>query len=158
MTVSAATAARLQRTNDSGGVLALLELDHAALSAPVRLVSDTRDHVIGGVMYIGLAFTLNLPRDVAKEAPRAQLRMDNVGRDLTAELERLPPGAALQATLKLVHRTAPTVVDYQFTAPLSGIRVDTATVTASMSPGDLLRRPAVKLRHDPVASPGLFPD
>lgn len=158
MTVSASTAKKLHQVDDSGGILALLKIDHASLSAPVRLVNDSRDLTTLGDTYIGIPFSVTLPNDKASEVPRAKLQMDNTGRELTAELERLTPGAALSATLLIVHRSTPGVIDYQFTAPLSGLRVDQSNVTGSMSPGDLLRRPAVLLRADPATAPGLFPD
>lgn len=158
MTLSTATARKLHQVDDAGGVLALLKIDHAALSAPVRIVNDTRELVTLGDTYMALPFRLTLPNDMAKELPRARLQIDNVGRELTAELERLPPGAALQATLLLVHRATPGVVDYEFTAPLSGVRADMGTVTATMGPDDPMRQSAVRLRFDPATAPGIFPD
>ncbi|WP_367846444.1 DUF1833 family protein [Rhodoferax sp. WC2427] len=158
MTTSAATTRNLHAVDDPQGVLMLLQLDHPALSGPVRLVNDTRNLVTLGATYLGLPFSISLPNDKAKEVPRAKLQMDNVGRELTAELERLPPGAALMATILMVHRTTPGVVDYSFTAPLSGVRVDMHTLSATMGPDDLLRRPAVLLRYDPISAPALFPD
>nr|WP_315242107.1 DUF1833 family protein [uncultured Albidiferax sp.] len=158
MTTSTATTRNLHAVDDPQGVLMLLQLDHPALSAPVRLVNDTRNLVTLGETYLGLPFAITLPNDKAREVPRAKLQMDNVGRELTAELERLPPGAALMATILMVHRSTPGVVDYSFTAPLSGVRVDMHTLSASMGPDDLLRRPAVLLRFDPVSAPPLFPD
>ena len=158
MTISAASARALQRVTDAGGVLVLLQIDHASISPPLRLVNDTSNVVSNGNTYVGLPFAVTLPTDQAREVPRAQLQMDNVGRDITAELEGLPVGAQLTATLSVVHRSSPDVVDYQFTAPLSGVRVDVTTVTASMGPTDLMRRAAVALRFDPLTAPGLFPD
>ena len=155
---SAATDRKLHQVDDSGGVLVLLKIDHAALSAPLRLVADTRDITTLGDTYRALPFSITLPNDKAREMPRARLQMDNVGRELTAELERLPPGAALTATLMIVHRSTPGVVDYEFTAPLSGVRVDQTSVSATMGPDDLMRRPATLLRFDPKTAPGLFPD
>lgn len=158
MTVSASTIKRLHQVTDGSGLLALLKIDHASLSAPVRLVNDTRDLGTLGDTYKALPFSLTLPNDKSREMPRARLQIDNVGRDLTSELERLTPGAALQATLMLVHRSTPGVVDFQFTAPLSGVRVDQGTVTGFMGPDDLMRQSAVRLRFDPFTAPGLFPD
>lgn len=156
MTVSASTVKQLQRLDDSGGVLMLLEIAHPSLSATVRLVNDTRDLSAAGHTWIGLPFAVTLPNDTAKEVPRARLQMDNVGRELTGELEGLPPGAALTATLRLVHRSTPDTIEYEFVSPLSGVRVDQATVSATMGPDDLMRRPAVRIRFDPITAPALF--
>ena len=144
--------------DDTGGVLQLLEIASPSMSTPVRVVGDTRDLVSNGVTYIGLPFTVGLPSDKAGEVPRAKLVVDNVGRDLTGVLEALPPGAVLTATIKVVHRSTPDVVDYQFVAPMNGVRVDMGRLSATMGPDDLMRRPAVLLRFDPTNSPALFPD
>ena len=158
MTVSAATRKALHKVDDSGGVLALLKIDHASLSAPVRIVSDTRGITTLGDTYLGLPFRIMLPADKPREMPRAQLQIDNVGRELTAELERLPPGASVMATVIIIHRATPGVIDYQFTAPLSGVKVDMGNVSAVMGPDDLMRRPATLMRFDPATAPGIFPD
>lgn len=155
MTVSVSTAKALQKVTDSGGVLALLTISHPSF-ATVRLVNDTRDVVSGGYTFLALPFAVTLPQDESKEVPRARLQIDNVGRDITADLEALPAGAVLMATLAIVHRSTPSTVDYSFSAPLSGIRVDQLTVTATMGPTDLMRRSAVQARFDPVTAPGLF--
>lgn len=158
MSVSTDTRKQLHKVDDTDGVLALLKIDHPSFSEPLCLVNDTRDITTLGDDYIALPFRVTLPADKAKESPRARLQMDNVGRDIGAELEALPPGATLQATLRIVHRSTPGVVDYEFTAPLSTVQVNTTSVSAVMGPGDIMRRPAVLVRFDPVSAPGLFSD
>ena len=156
MSLSTSTRAALQRVSDPAGVLMLLKIDHPSLSAPVRIVNDTRSITTLGDTYVALPFEVSLPNDKTREQPRAKLVMDNVGREITGELERLPPGAALKASILMIHRSTPSVIDYQFTAPLSNVRVDQATVTASMGPDEIMRRPAVAIRFDPRTAPALF--
>lgn len=153
--VTPATRAQLQRVTDADGVLVLLLLEHPSI-ATVHVVNDTRDWTIGADTWIGLPFKFKLPQAVAGQAPRAALEVDNVGRELTAELEKLPPGTALQATVRIVSRATPEVVDYEFTAPLSGVSITVQTVTAIVGNDDALRAPAIKLRYDPSTTPGLF--
>lgn len=153
--VSPATRAQLRRVNDPSGVLVLLLLQHPSI-ATVRVVNDTRDWIIDGDTWVGLPFRFKLPQATGGQAPRAALEVDNVGRALTAELEKLPAGAALQATIRLVSRATPVVVDYEFTAPLSGVSVSVTTVSAAVGNDEALRAPAVKLRYDPTQTPGLF--
>ncbi|MFN6994405.1 MAG: DUF1833 family protein [Aquincola tertiaricarbonis] len=153
--VTAATREQLQRVNDPDGLLVLLMLEHPSMET-ARVVNDTRDWVIDGTSWIGLPFRFKLPNSVQGEAPRAQLEIDNVGRALIQDLERLPPGGALQATVYVVSRASPTVVDYMFTAPLSGVSATVATVTGVVGNDDALRAPAVKMRFDPTTAPGLF--
>lgn len=155
MVMSAATREQLHRVTDPDGVLVLLVLEHPSI-ATAYVVNDTRDWTIGGQPYIGLPFRFKLPDATAGQAPRAQLEIDNVGRALMADLEQLPPGGALMATISVVSRNTPTVVDFMFQAPLSGVSASVATVTATVGNDDALRAPAVKVRFDPTTSPGLF--
>lgn len=152
---SATFDAQLQRVTDPDGVLVLLVLSHPSI-ATVYVVNDTRDWLISGQTYIGLPFRFKLPQANQGEAPRAQLEVDNVGRGIAAELEQLPAGAALQATLSIVSRTAPTTVEYSFKAPLSAVSCTVPLLTATLGNDDALRSPAVKMRYDPATSPGLF--
>lgn len=153
--VTAATRQQVQRVSDPDGMLVLLVLEHPSM-ATAHVVNDTRDWIIDGTPYIGLPFRFKLPNSVQGEAPRAQLEIDNVGRELIQDLERLPPGGALQCTVYVVSRASPNVVDYMFTAPLSGVSATVASVTGYVGNDDALRAPAVKMRFDPTTAPGLF--
>lgn len=148
--------AQLQQVTDNHGFLELMVIDHASFASPVRIVNDTRDWVIGGHTYVALPFGVKLPTQAQQENPRAQIRIDNVGRELTSAIEGLPVGASLLATLQLVSRATPTVVDYEFIAQLSGINITPTLVTANMGPDDTMRQTAVRIRFDPVNAPALF--
>lgn len=157
MSLSTTAITAAQRTSDGQGFLELLTITGGGIVVPVRLVNDTRAVTSQGQEFIALPFELVLPKDAAKETPRAQLRIDNVGRELTRELEALPPGAELNAVIQIVYRATPDVVEYEFTAPLSGVRANMFSITATVGPSDLMRRPVVNLRFDPFTAPGLFP-
>lgn len=148
--------AQLQSVTDNHGFLELMVIDHASFASPVRIVNDTRDWTIGGNTYVALPFGIKLPTQAQQETPRAQIRIDNVGRELTAAIEGLPVGASLVATLQLVSRATPTVVDYEFVAQLSGINITPTMVTANMGVDDTMRQTAVRIRFDPVNAPALF--
>ncbi len=156
MAVSDASRAQLHATADAHGFLELLFIEHASWVAPVRVVNDTRDWTIDGNTWIGLPFKVKLPGQAQGENPRAQLQMDNVGRELTAALEALPVGSTLLATLRVVSRATPSVIDFEFVALLGGINVSATTVSCTMGPDDTLRQSAVRVRYDPSNAPGLF--
>lgn len=155
MPLSATTRRQLHRFTDVQGVLVLLMLTHTSFGT-VRIVNDTRDWLISGNTWTGLPFRFTLPQATAGESPRARLEIDNVGRELTGELEALPPGASLQATIRLVSRATPTVVDFEFAAQLTSVSVTTNVVQAVVGNDDALRAPCVKLRYDPTIAPALF--
>jgi hypothetical protein len=95
VSLTVAARAALQRVNDAQGLLFLLTITGGGIAQPVRLVNDTRECVSNGETFLPLPFEIVLPKQAAKEVPSTQLRMDNVGRELVAELEQLEPGAEL---------------------------------------------------------------
>lgn len=155
MPLSATTRRQLHRITDIDGMLVLLMLTHTSFGT-VRVVNDTRDWSISGNTWIGLPFRFTLPNAAQGESPRARLEIDNVGRELMSELEALPPGAALQATIRVVSRATPTVVDFEFTAQMTGVSATTSLVQAVVGNDDALRSPVVKMRYDPTIAPALF--
>ena len=120
------------------------------------LCNDTRDWTIGGQLYTGLPFMLNLPNRNSQESPRASITIDNVGRSLMAAMEALPYDAELVATMAIRSRLTPTVVEYSFLAPLSGVNCNQTTISATISVDTSMQQPAVFRRFDPVYAPGVF--
>lgn len=157
MTSAAFTESR-QRVNDADGILELLEISHSSFSGPAYLVNDTRDWVSNGVTYVGWPFRFTYPQDKTKESPRSTLEVDNVGRDLTAELENLPANAVLMATVRLVARSDPDTVEWSWTVPMTNVSVNVALISATLGVDFLMRQQACRLRHDPNTSPGIFQD
>lgn len=155
MTSAAFNAAR-QRVSDPDGLLELIEITHGSFSGPARLVNDTRDWTSNGLDYIGFPFRFTYPQDKGRESPRSTLEIDNVGRDLTSELERLPPSAVVMCTVKLVSRATPDTVDWEWTVPMTNVSANAAVISATLGVEFLMRQQAVRLRHDPNTSPGLF--
>ena len=146
---------QLRRVDDNAGMLVLLKLEHPAIET-IYAVSDTRNWEIDGITYIGLPFKFKPPQATSGEAPRATIEVDNVGGELTQELEKLPPAGALTATITVVSRRTPTVVEVTLQAPLSGVSCTPAVMTAVIGNDDAMRASAVRVRYDPKNSPGLF--
>ena len=158
MSVSTTAAAGLPRVSDGQGLLTLLTITGGGIVTPIRLVNDTRNITSNSALFLGLPFEVVPPKQGTKETPRASLRIDNVGREIGQELEALQPGAELMATIQVIYRATPDVIEYEFTAPLSGVRANVFSISAVMGPTDLMRRPVVNVRFDPFTAPGLFPD
>ena len=124
---------------------------------PVRVVNDTREHVIEGERYAGLRFEARLADDVEGRAPRAELVIDNVGRDLTQWVEAAEGG--IGATVRIMQVLAgdsDAVPEWEMTMDVAGVRIDQERVVAELGFDPLLGRAAVTMRHDPETSPGLF--
>ncbi len=156
MNVSRNTVSALQNVSDSHGILELLQIENESFSAPIRMVNDTRDWTINGINWIAFPCRLKLANEIQKESPRARLQIDNVGRLPIALIEGIPVGSTVMATIRLVSRSTPSVVDYEFVAQLSNIQATQTILSADMGPDSTMRKSAVQLRFDTKHAPGLF--
>lgn len=147
---------RRQRITDTSGTLLFLELSAPSFSAPAYLVNDTRNWTSNGREYVGIPFGFTLPDDVSGQVPKAQLVMDNVGRDIGAELERIGPNEVVTAKLLLSDRAAPDVIERELVLPVTGFSVTGATATATCGVDYIMRQQAVRLRGNPFTLPGIF--
>jgi hypothetical protein len=147
---------RRQRVTDSAGTLVLLELSAPSFAAVVRLVNDTRNWESGGQTYVGFPFRFKLPDDIAGAAPRAVLEIDNIGREITADLETLQPGEVVTATIRITDREDPEDIHQTMVIPMTGVVVNQAVVIAQLGVDYLMRQQAVRIRYTPHVAPGIF--
>lgn len=147
---------KLQRVTDADGVLVLLEMSAPSFGATLRLVNDTRDWISNGQTYIGFPFRFKAPDDVAGVVPRAQLEIDNVGREMTADLEGLQPNEIITATVKIADKADPDTIFQSIPLPVTRVSVTPAVVTADCGVDYIMRQAAVKLRGNPHTLPGIF--
>lgn len=153
---SAATLKAAQRTSDGAGPLMLLTLSSAGWAQPVRLVNDTRNWTSNSNLFTGLPMSYKLPNDTSGEDAKLEVQIVNVGREITAELEALPVGSVIEATIQFVTRATPNVIDYEFVGEMMGVKTTTTSVNAQITNDSVGRRSACTLRYDPRTAPGLF--
>jgi len=147
---------RRQRVTDPTGILLLLEVSAPSMGEPLRIVNDTRDWISNGLVYTGFPFGFKLPDDVSGQVPRAQLVIDNVGRDMTRDLESLPPGELLTARLRVTDRANADIIEREYLLPMTNLAVNAQSVTAQCGVDYLTRQQAVQLRANPFTLPGIF--
>ena len=147
---------RNRRVTNTTGHVELLEITNPSFSGPMRIANDLEDFVSQSVSYIGIPFGFTLPEDVSGSAPRMKLAIDNVGRGLTDELERLLPGTVTMAKLIVVARDTPNVHEHVFWLPLTQVSVNTTSAQATASVDELTRRAACRQIANPFTLPGIF--
>jgi len=101
-------------------------------------------------------FGFKLPDDVAGQTPRAVLTLDNIGRGITDDLERLQPYDLVQAKLMISDRADPNLIEREYLLPMTAVSVNTKTATAQCGYDALMRQQAVRLRYNPFTAPGAF--
>ena len=137
-------------------VLTCVELRHPGALSPVRLVNDTKNRIVGGETYVRSRFEAKLADDPERRAPRAQLVVGNVGRDIAQWIELIGGGAGGTARIFEVIDVAGAVPEWEMTLDLASVSTDSAHVVAVLGFDPLLGRPSVALRFDPQTAPGLF--
>ena len=136
--------------------LLLLEINHPALSSPVRVVNDTQDLTSGGNLFAACAFRVDLPDDLENQLPKARLAVDNVGRDLVYWIETSGGAAGSTARIMQVLRSAPNTIEWEITLDLTGPTMTSMEVSADLVVENLFSAPAVALQFRPETAPGVF--
>lgn len=147
---------RNQRITNDVGHVELLEISNPSFSAPMRICNDVQDFASQGEAFVGLPFGFTLPDDRSGSAPRMKLAVDNVGRGISDELERLQPGTTTMAKLNIVARDTPDVVEHSYWMPLTSVVVSGATAQAACGVDELMRQAACKQVANPFTLPGIF--
>lgn len=145
----------------------LITLSHETLSDPIRVSSDptvrlseTVDDVIygtvsRGVDYPFLPFQITLPGDFEDSAPRSQISIDNVSRELVAAIRSIysPP----QVTMELVMASSVDFVEATFPDfDLSDIDGDSMVISGTLSVDLLVSEPFPSGVFTPGQFPGMF--
>lgn len=109
-----------------------------------------------GNQFKACAFDITLPDDVEQQLPRAELAIDNVGRELMQWLEASEGGRGAQVRLMQALRSEPGVIEWEVTLDLTHVRATPARIAGELGFEDLLSMPAVGLTYRPEVAPGLF--
>lgn len=134
----------------------LMEIDHPALSSPVRVVNDTQDITSNGNLYIACPFRYVLPDDFEGQIPKAKISVDNVGRDLMYWIETSNGGNGSIVTFKQIMRSRPDLVEAEIEMQMQAVSATMKEISAELGYENLLSKPAVSMAYRPENSPGLF--
>lgn len=136
--------------------LIALEIAHAALPEPVRVVNDSQDLISGGHTFIAAPFRFVLPDDQESQAPRASLAISNIGKELMQWIESSNGAKGATVRIMQIMRSRPEVIEYETTMGLSNVSADLREVSAGLTYDNLLARPSVSLAYRPDTHPGVF--
>lgn len=138
-----------------------LEITHADLATPIRVIGDTQDLEISGDTFVAMPFRIQLPDDLEKQQPRARLAIDNVGRgpdgnSLADWLERSAGGRGARVRIMLLLRSDPDTIEWEATMDLANVQATLTEVRGELQYEDLLNRQAIAITYRPDTAPGLF--
>lgn len=146
----------LAEVNATESPLILIEINHEALDQPVRVVNDMDDIVSNSNTYVAYPFKCVLPDDYENQLPKAQIVIDNVGRELMYWIETTGGGQNSTCTFKQILRSNPDLIEWQITMNLFNVQVTMENVTAELGFENLFSKPAITRRYRPDTAPGLF--
>lgn len=106
--------------------------------------------------YTALNFDIQLPDDLQGKLPRAPIRIDNVGRELTQWIDESKGGRGAQVRVMQVMRDDPDTLEYDVTMDLLSVRQNAAHVTGELGFEDTLNLPALAQTYRPDNTPGIF--
>lgn len=136
--------------------LLLLEISHTGLTTPIRVVNDVQDLVSNGNTYTALPFRARLPDDLEQGLPRAELSVDNIGKELVQWLEASGGGQGASCRMMQVMLGAPNVIEFEITLDLTNLHMSATEVSGTLGFENLLDRPACTWLYKPEVAPGLF--
>lgn len=146
----------LLATSADEPMLMLLEITHADLAVPIRVVNDTQNITVLGNEYIACPFQITLPDDQDQQVPKAVVSVDNIGRELTTWLEVSNGGKGAKLRVMAVRPSEPNILELDMKLDLSGLSINNQTVDGELGYRNTMMRAAVGMRYDPISSPGVF--
>ena len=151
MTLRAAVTA--QQTGEV--LLVLLEIDHADMSTPIRVVNNQVGIMSGGDLYAPFPFQVQLPDERDDTMSAVTLRIDNVDQQIVTALRQLT--SAPTVDLSVVLASDPDTVEAgPFSFSLTQATYDANAVVATLAYEDVLREPIPGDRFTPTNFPGVF--
>lgn len=137
--------------------LVCLEINHADLPEPIRVVNDNEGVTSNGNYYQPLSFRINLPTQPEVGAAETRLAVDNVGNVMTSWINLSYGGRGTTATLFVILRSNPNVEEIPSrTMNLTDIQITKNEVSGRLAFIDLINRRFNPVVYNPRTALGLF--
>ena len=135
-----------------------LEITHPSITDNVLAVGDSEGVTLEGNAYPALGFRARLPQDKEGEVRQASLEIDNVGRELVQWVEASEGGrgAIIRVMEIVVDSSRNARIVWEMSLDVGTTRLVNEKLSVVLIDEGASMSPAIKLRHDPVESPGLF--
>lgn len=154
-TVSSLTRQALYAAETGEAFLILLTLNHASLSTPIRVTSDSVETTSRGNVFAAFPFELVLPDDQDKVSPRARLVIDNIDRQIVQAVRTL--SSAPTVLIEIVRAESADTVEAQFVDfKLTNVSYDSHRVEGVLTIEDFTAEPFPAATFSPSLFPSLF--
>lgn len=138
--MSTAARAALYAPQTSAVFLDLLTIDHDDMDAPVHFVNNLTDITSNGSVFTAFPFQAVIPPDVEGELPQIDLVVDNVTRDLIADVRSISTPASV--TLEVIIASAPDTIEAgPFLFQVTAAEYDAQEIRLSLTSEPLMQEP-----------------
>ena len=135
--------------------LVLLTIDHRDLASSITVVNNTENVFSRGIQFIACPFDVKLPSSTDERPPQAQLRIDNVSKEIGTALREVSDGVSVK--LEVVSAADPETVEASFPGfTLRNAAINVGSVTGTLGLDDLRLEPFPAYSFTPGLFPGLF--
>ena len=134
----------------------LLEINHPALTAPIRVINDVQDITSNGNLFIGYPFRCVMPDDFEGQLPKSKLAIDNVGKDLMYWIETTYGGQGSTVRFMQIMRSRPDLIEWEITMNLYNVVAQMQDISADLGFENLFAKPGISRQYRPDNSPGIF--
>jgi hypothetical protein len=135
--------------------LVCLEINHASLAQPIRVVNNYSNITSGGNEYIGFPFDIELPQDFEDALPNVNIAICNVDRQIVYAIRSLtgPP----TITMFVVLASSPNTIEAgPYTMTLRSANYDAMAVSGTIVPEIVADEAFPGDYFTPGNFPGLF--
>lgn len=153
----AALQSMLAESSGCAHLAALVVYDPRTPGAPVRLVANTQDIVLGGYTYTSAGFELRLAVDSEDQVPQVRIGFDNTSLELVEFLRSVSTPTPIDVLSLLVEPDGTVSIELgPIPNHLMSISMNQETVEAVLGfDSDILNLPAVQDTFSPNIAPGL---
>lgn len=133
----------------------LIEIDHADLDEPIRIVNNTESVTSNGVTYQPYWFTIAFPAEENGRLKEAKLVMDNTDRQIVEAVRSISTSPTV--SLKVVLSSSPDTVEIALTGmTLKNVAYDASTVSGELVYEERVLRQIPGLYITPEDFPGAY--
>lgn len=154
-TLSSATVAALLKQQTEQVFLILIEIDHADLASPIRLVNNNADVTSGGDDYTAAAFEFTPPVEVDGSIKPSTIAFDAVDRSIIEAVRSI--SSAPTVTAEIIRADAPDTIEAgPWVFYLRNVTYNMTGVSGELVPDNGLRNNFGTVSYKNTSFPGLF--
>lgn len=135
--------------------LLLVEIDHADLASPIRLVNNYESIVSNGDTYTAAAFGFTPPVEEDGTIKNSRITFDNVDRAIVEAVRSIDSAPTIEVSVVLAS-DADTIEAGPWTFYLRAVNYDVHTVSGELYPDNPLRLNASNVSYKNTTFPGLY--